>query len=86
MESFQHRLSAAVPISGTCPNCLSTQVHRLPERNVKTGHRYPERGVHAEYIQCGGCGSLLHSEDVDPNSERFAFLKLEHQRQREAQP
>lgn len=67
-------------ITAVCPSCGSSQIV------VSAAVEALDTRVAAQAasVACGGCGLKLHEEDFDPSSKRFAFLKLEHQRQRES--
>jgi hypothetical protein len=69
----------------TCPKCASTQIERGPEFEAIVCDHAPSIPalVHSlaavpPSIRCVNCNSGWDASEVDPTSERFAFLKAEY--------
>lgn len=84
----------AVPVVGTCPKCGSTQIERGPAftplvhgaaRSAPSkveGRVLPIESLAANSpsIRCVACNSSWHESEIDPSSERFAFLKSQYEK------
>lgn len=93
MESGKPTVKAE-PMLGVCPKCLSNQIERgpaftpfihgearsAPSKVDGRALAIESLAANAPSIKCIACGSQWDESEVDPTSERFAFLQAEYNR------